>query len=97
MPDINQLAEQHILEHESRLKHIDELIEKVDEASQALADSSAVSAELANLKKERALLVDQLDEIRQKSIEEWAKSGGPMVMWDIVANRLENLIERVKH
>jgi hypothetical protein len=97
MPDINQLAEHHILEHEARLKHIDELLEKAEEASQALAEPSAISAELDTLKKERALLVDQLDEIRQKSIEEWAKRGGPMVMWDIVANRIENLIERVEH
>jgi hypothetical protein len=97
MPDINQLAEHHILEHEARLKHIDELFEKADKASQASADSSEFSEELAKLKQERAMLVEQLDEIRKKSIEEWAKKGGPMVMWDIVANRLENLIERVKH
>ena len=97
MPNINQLAEHNILEHEARLRHIDELLEKADEASQALSDSSEVNAELARLKQERALLVEQLDVIRQKSIEEWAKKGGPMVMWDIVAKRLENLIGRVKH
>lgn len=97
MPDINQLAEHHVLEHEARLKHIDELLEKADKASQALPGSSELSAELDKLKQERALLAEQLDVIRQKSIEEWAKKGGPMVMWDIVANRLESLIERVKH
>ena len=68
MPNINQLAESHIKEHEARLKHIDELLEKADEASQALEDSSEVSEELANLKQERALLVDQLDEIQMSDM-----------------------------
>lgn len=96
MPDINQLAERHIREHEARLKHIDELMGKADKAEQT-ADSSEVSAELADLKQERGVLADQLDELRQKSAEEWAEQGGPMVMWDIVADRLEKLVERVTH
>lgn len=96
MPDINQLAERHIREHEARLKHIDELMGQVDKAKQAVTDSSEVSAELADLKQERGVLANQLDELRKKSAEEWAEKGGPMVMWDIVADRLEKLLERVK-
>lgn len=97
MPDINQLAERHIREHEAHLKHIDELMEQVDKAKQAAADSSEVSAELADLKQERGILANHLDELREKSAEEWAEKGGPMVMWDIVADRLEKLVERIKH
>lgn len=96
MPNIDQLAEQHIKEHEARLKHVDELFETVEKTNKNAADSSEVSAEVEHLKKEREMLVGQLDELRKKSIEEWAHSGGPMVMWDIIANRLEDLIERVK-
>ena len=96
MPDINQLAERHILEHEARLKHIDELMGKVDQAEQKTG-SPEVSAELADLKQERNVLANHLDELRKKSAEEWAEQGGPMVIWDIVADRLEKLVERVTH
>lgn len=97
MPNINQLAESHIREHEARLKHIDELMEQVDKAKQTAADSSEVSEELAKLKQERGALASQLEELRKTSAEEWAEKGGPMVMWDIVADRLEKLVERAKH
>jgi len=97
MPNINQLAELHIREHEARLKHIDELMDQADKAEQAATHPPEVSAELAELKQERGVLANQLDELRQKSAEEWAEKGGPMVMWDIVADRLEKLLERVKH
>ena len=96
MPDINQLAERHIREHEAHLKHIDELMGQVDKTKQAVTDSSEVSAELADLKQERGVLANHLEELRKKSAEEWAEKGGPMVMWDIVADRLEKLLERVK-
>ena len=97
MTDINHLAESHIKEHEARLKHIDELMDQVAKAKHATEDSSEVSADLADLKKERGVLVNHLEEMRKKSAEEWAETGGPMVLWDIVADRLERLMERVKH
>jgi DNA-binding transcriptional MerR regulator len=97
MPDINQLAERHIREHEAHLKHIDELMDQADKAEQAAADSSGVSAELADLKQQRGILAGQLDELKQKPIEEWAQKGGPMIIWDIVAGRLEKLVERIKY
>jgi hypothetical protein len=95
MPDINQLADRHIREHEARLKHIDELMEQVEVTGQS-THSAEVSAVLSDLKRERGLLANQLDELRQQSAEEWAEKGGPMVMWDIVAERLEKLVERIK-
>lgn len=97
MPDINQLAESHIREHEARLKHIDELMEQVKKAEQATTGSPEVKAEFSDLKQERSALASHLDELRQKSAEEWAEKAGPMVMWDIVADRLEKLVERIKH
>jgi DNA repair exonuclease SbcCD ATPase subunit len=93
VPDINQLAESHIKEHEARLKHIDELMEQADKAKHEAEDS----AELESLKGERVTLANHLDELREQSAEEWAEKGGPMVMWDIVADRLEKLVERIKH
>jgi hypothetical protein len=95
MPDINQLAEQHIREHQARLKHIDELMAQVDQAKQVM-ESIEMRAEVESIKQERALLAKQLDEMRERTAEEWAEKGGPMVVWDVIANRLERLVERIK-
>ena len=97
MTNTNQLVEQHIREHEARLKHIDELMEQVEQAGRTAADSAEIFTEVEDLKQQRAQLANHLEELRRKSIEEWSEKGGPMVMWDIVANRLETLVERVKH
>lgn len=82
------LVEQHIREYESRLKHVDELLAK---ASKAAPDSE----EVAQLSRERGRLADTLAQMKEKSLEEWAREGGPMVIWDLVADRLERFIERL--
>lgn len=88
-----ELVERHIREYESRMKHIDEMIER---ASQAVgAGGEEAGKELAELKAERDKLQARLDELRQLSEEEWLKEGGPMVIWDLVALRLEKLLERI--
>ncbi len=89
-----QLAERNILHYEARLKHIDELFEKASKAPGAEAPET--SRELAELKEERGKLVDTLEQIKEKSLEAWAKEGGPMVIWDLVAERLEKLVERLE-
>jgi len=86
-----QLVERNILHYEARLKHVDELFEKAHKAVEPEA-----SEELAELKKERAKLADDLEKLKQKSLEEWAKEGGPMVIWDLLAERLEKLVERLE-
>ena len=83
-------AESHVLEHEARLKHIDELMAKAE-------GTEAVAEELAELKAERAKLAESLEEMRKHSEEEWAKQAGPMVIWEIVAEKLENLVQRIEH
>lgn len=88
-----QLVEKHVMEYASRLKHIDELITRADKAED---QSSTHKAELSELKQEREKLAGHLEEIRQQSLEEWAKEGGPMVIWDLVAERLERLVEHLE-
>jgi len=86
-----QLVESHVREYESRLKHIDELVAR---ASKADLQKVEHQSELSDLKQERDKLAGHLDEIKALSAEEWAKEGGPMVIWDIVAERLEKLTGR---
>lgn len=93
MTSENQLVEDHIREYEARLKHIDELFAR---ASQVENQTPEHQAELSDLKQERAKLTEQMAQIKQLSAEEWAKKGGPMVIWDLVAQRLEKLLERLE-
>ncbi len=89
-----QLVERNILHYEARLKHVDELFEKAHKAVETTAPEA--SEELNELKKERGKLADDLEKLKQKSLEEWAKEGGPMVIWDLLAERLEKLVERLE-
>ena len=93
MPTPDQLAEMHVREHEARLKHIDELVDKVEEEK---APTQAISDELAELKQERNKMGDYIEDLKQKSPAEFMETAGPMVMWEIVAQRLEKLIEKIK-
>ncbi len=88
-----QLVESHVQESNARLKHIDELIGRTAKLDIQKAEHQA---ELSELKQEREKLAGQLGEIEQLSAEEWAKEGGPMVIWDLVAQRLEKLVEHLE-
>ena len=96
MANIDLLAEQHIRTHESQLKHIDEVMEKAqheDSATESVDRDTALQ-ELARHRKE---LASYIDELKQKAPYDWMEEGGPMVMWDIMAERIEELVERIEH
>jgi len=92
-----QLIEQHVREYESRLKHIDELYERAHKATEHLDDQSTRS-ELKELAKKRAQLPRDADEIKTMPIENWreetVQNAGPMAIWDILAQKLEDFLER---
>ena len=91
MTKFDKLAEQHIAEHEARLKHIDELMQ---EAEQAGDEES--KTELTELKEKQTEMGDYIEELKEKSPEHLMETAGPMVMWELVAQRLEKLIEKIK-
>ncbi len=89
----DELVERHIREYESRMQHIDEMLEK---ATKALPlGEEELAAELAKLQEERDNLESRLNELRKLSANEWAKQGGPLVFWDQVGLRLEKLLKRL--
>ncbi len=97
MTSKEQLVDQHIREYEARLKHIDELMTS---ASQSISKTSApdeLREELRSLQQERKKLDSHLQELQEQSLSQWSEKGGPMVLWDIVADRLERLVERLEH
>ncbi len=93
-----QLIEQHIREYESRLKHIDELYQRAREAAGHPDEATGPGSELRDLQAQLALLRETTEEIRGMPLDKWreetARSAGPMAIWDIVAQKLENFIER---
>ena len=93
-----QLIDQHIREYESRLKHIDELYERAHEATEHLDDEHESRNELKGFADQRAQLPSDADEIKTMPVENWrqetAQTAGPMAIWDILAQKLEDFLER---
>lgn len=91
MSDFNHQAERQILAYESRLQHIDELLERMDRLAIRPADIEQANAA-------RNELAGRLSGVKGKSAgelseEELAKAG-PMGVWDAVAQQLEKLVEK---
>jgi len=95
----DHLIEQHILQHESHLKHIDEMLRRAHEHVEAGQAPSGAEEELAELKDEREKLAGHLTEMKRQEADQWdpqlLKRSGPMGIWDAVAKRLEKLVERL--
>ncbi|MGA8865013.1 MAG: hypothetical protein WBM09_09100 [Gallionella sp.] len=100
MTDINQLMRQNVLEYESRIKHLDELIARAHKAIRTGPEHDEFRDSLAKLKMERDKFSVWLDELRMKSLDNWRideiEKAGPMGMWDAVAQQLEKLVERIQ-
>ena len=100
MTHFNQLVEEHIREYESRLIHMDELMERARKGAGERVEHSEMRTQLADLERKRDKLASHIDKIKLKSLDDWRKEGidkaGPMGIWDAVAQQLENLVEHVE-
>lgn len=93
-----QLIDQHIREYESRLKHIDELYDRAHKATEHLDDEHHTRSELEKYAAERSKLQKKADKIKTMSYKNWReetiRSSGPMAIWDVLAQKLEDFLER---
>ena len=93
----DQLVEQHYKMYESRLARIDELLAKADKA---VSGKPEFADELAQIRHERESLLAELEKIKARTKEEWQedelKDAGPMMIWDAVAKKLEQLLEKLE-
>jgi hypothetical protein len=100
MADIDAQIEQHIREHESRLKHVDELLERAHQIEGANAEHAEARARLAELQGKRNELARWLEALKLKPLSDWKEQeiekAGPMGIWDAIAQQLEKLVERVE-
>jgi len=99
MTDRNHLVEQHILEHEARLKHIDEVIEKSSDHLTSGKSSAETSQLLESIKSDRKVLEDQLEQLQNQeniaNAEAMISKISPLDIWNTVAEKLEKLAERL--
>ena len=99
-PKMNHLIQQHILEHEMRLKHVDTLLERAQHGV-AQTGGGDTAEQLAQAKAARDKLSSQVEEYRQHPPETWSEaefeSKGSMIVWDNLAKQLEKLVERMEH
>ena len=97
MTSKEQLIEQHIREYESRLKHIDELFQRAQEAANQ-PDGKQNDDKLRDFAAQRALLQQTADHVKEMPLDHWreetVRAAGPMAVWDIYAQTLEDFIER---
>ena len=94
------LIEQHILQYQARLSHIDELVDRVDKGDD-LNDAAQLSDELCLIRQEREALLSQIKDLKNSSRQEWQsgsiEEAGPMIIWEAVAKKLQKLISRTEH
>ena len=99
MTKMDQLIQQHIREHQMRLKHVDSLLERA-QRSVAKTGAGDAAAQLAQAKVERDKLAGRVEEYKVRPPEQWSEEEfektGPMVIWDTVAQQLEKLVERLE-
>jgi hypothetical protein len=100
MTDIDHLMQQNILEHESRLKHLDELVKRARNKIGKGPEHAELRNNLAKLTQERDNYSSWLAELRLKRLENWRvdeiEKAGPMGIWDAVGQQLEKLVERIE-
>jgi len=93
-----QLIEQHIREYESRLKHIDELYQRAQQAANRPDTAAESASELKELEAHLSLLRETTEKVKAMPLDKWrsetARSAGPMAIWDVVAQKLEDFLER---
>ena len=93
-----QLIDQHIREYESRLKHIDELFERAHKAAENIEEGHETQTELEWFNRQRERLPDIAETIKTMPVENWreetVQKAGPMAIWDIIAQQLEDFLER---
>ncbi|MES9961130.1 MAG: hypothetical protein ABW089_11890 [Sedimenticola sp.] len=100
MTSENLLVEQRIREYESRLKHLDEMIEKAATGVGEAQEHDEIKAKLKQIQKERDKLESHFEQMKLKPGENWEveeiEKSGPMGIWDVLAQDLEHLLKHLK-
>jgi hypothetical protein len=95
MNKTDQLIEQHVREYESRLRRIDELMTKASENG----ITTATHPDLAEIFQHYEKFSTQLGSLKasqdQREMEDVLRYG-PMAIWDVLAQKLEHVVEKIE-
>lgn len=95
-----QLVEQHIREYEARQKHVDELLERAETATVYLDKDHVLHHELNQVKEQHGELVEETEKLKSMPLEHWREetiqNAGPMAVWDVIAQKLEDIVEKIE-
>jgi hypothetical protein len=99
MDEIGKLANQHILEWESRLEHIDEMMARAHEAHAKVSEGSDIQAQLAKISKARDELALDLTSFRSLPASELSnvtnRVDGLKASFDTVGLQLERVLTTI--
>ena len=96
--DINRLAEQHARLYQSRLEHLDELIDRARKRLENHPEREEHEKTLGEILQRRDALQVQLDEFITKhpdDLDEQVEKAGLMAIWEVLAQDLEKLLEKL--
>ena len=68
--NLEHLVEQHVREYESRLRHVDELVERA-----RATEHPEVHQALDQILEQRSEMAAELDSMRLKSLDDWREEG----------------------
>ena len=90
------LITQHVREYESRLRHLDELYERAHKATEHLDETDETKSELKSIAERKSGMEIEAGEAMSLGHwrEETIRKAGPMAIWDILAQQLEDFVER---
>ncbi|MFO7592440.1 MAG: hypothetical protein R6X15_00155 [Pseudomonadota bacterium] len=96
----NQLLERHIREYQSRMRHIDELMERAQKGIAEQPAAEEAHAELEHARRQQEKLATLYEELKLPSTKDWRREeilkSGPMGAWDALGQQLERLVERLE-
>ena len=96
----DQRIEQNIGIYTSQLKHIDELLERTSKGVTPSPEHADIHTQLTSLKNERDQFAKHIDKLKLGSTadmqEQMIEGAGPMGVWDVLAQQLEKLVERIE-
>lgn len=100
MPTESELFTQHMRDMESRMQHVDELLERARKGIGAGHAPEGSHDTLEAVSREHKKLTTLYEELKLPSTETWRKEeiimSGPMGIWDALAQELETLVERME-
>ncbi len=92
------LISQHVREYESRLKHVDELYERAHKATEHLEDNHETRSELNAYAERRSQMEKAVEDVKTIDAGHWREetvsNAGPMAIWDVLAQQLEDFVEK---